>query len=106
MKTYLSLVAAALTGATLLLATAPAQAGPVHVDLSLGLPLPVFVQPGPVYVQPQPVYVQPRQVVVYGNSGYYGYQRPWHEQHWNDRDYHHGDHHDHDDHHGHDHDWH
>jgi len=110
MKKLLSLAAGILASATLLLATAPAEAGPVHVDLNFGIPLPVYVQQGPVYVQPQPYYVQPREVVVYGNPGYYGYQQPWREhewherhewreQHWNDRDYHdnrHDDHHDHD----------
>lgn len=88
MKTSTSLVAAVLASATLLLATAPAQAGPIHVGLNVGIPLPVFVAPAPVYVQPAPA-------VVYANAGYYGYRQPWHDyrgwhdQHWHERDYHH-----------------
>jgi hypothetical protein len=100
MKKYTSLVAAILASSTLFLATAPAQAGPVHVDLSVGIPLPVFVAPAPVYVQPGPA-------VVYANPGYYGYRQPWHDyrgwhdERWHERDYHHDDHHDHDEHHDH-----
>ena len=86
MKKYLSVAAGLLTSATLILAAAPAQAGPVHIDLNIGIPVPVLVQPGPVYVQPDPGYFQPRGVVIYNNPGYYGYQQPWRERDW--RDYH------------------
>jgi len=120
MKKLLTLTAAILASATLLLATAPAQAGPVHVDLNIGVPLPLYVAPTPVYAQPQPVYVQPREVLVYGNPGYYAYQQPWHDhewherhdwhdQRWNNREYHDNHHVAHDDHHEHhdgDHGWH
>ena len=120
MKKSLSLLAATLTSAALLLCTASAEAGPVHWDLSIGVPLPIWIAPAPVYVQPAPVYVQPRPVVDYGNSGYYyGYQPTWREHEWREhhdwREHHEwhergyddnrwGDHHDHygHDHHGHD----
>lgn len=61
-------------GASLLLASAAAMAGP-NVDVQVNLPglfpppvvvqpAPVYVQPRTVYVQPAPVYVQPRPVIV------------------------------------------
>ncbi len=116
MKKYISFIAAVLASATLMLVTAPAQAGPVHVDLNIGIPLPFFVQSGPVYMQPAPVYAPPSGVVVYSNPGYYGYQQQWrerdwrdhhewHDQYWDNRNYYrddrrhderHGDRHEHD----------
>jgi hypothetical protein len=61
-KKYLSVAAGLIASATFMLAAAPAMAGGVNVDLSIGLPglyqAPVYVQQAPVYVEPRPVYIQ------------------------------------------------
>lgn len=70
MKQFLSAVAALFTGAGLLIAAAPANAGHVDVGVNIGVPgivapAPVYVEPRPpVVVQPAPVYVEPRPVYV------------------------------------------
>ena len=63
MKKALTISASLLAGAVLMLSAAPAMAR-VDVDLNIGVPGPVYMQPEPVYVQPRPVYVQPRPVYV------------------------------------------
>ncbi|PRC91812.1 PXPV repeat protein [Solimicrobium silvestre] len=82
MKKLLTLAAGLVAGTTLMMSAA--YAGPVHVDLNIGIPLPVFVQPAPVYYQPEPVYVQPR-AVYYGYRDYGWYQRQRREHEWHDR---------------------
>lgn len=57
MNKYFTIIAAGLiTGSTLMLATAPAAAA--SVDINIGVPR-VVTQPQTVYVQPRTVYVQP-----------------------------------------------
>ena len=98
MKQTIALIAG-LASATLLMLAAPAQAGPVHVDLNIGIPLPMLVQSQPVYAQQyQPAYVQSGSVYVqqrpdYGyRYGDYWAQRQraeheWREHHeWHDHD--------------------
>src|SRR5882672_5775035 len=97
-KTTFAAVAIVAAGA---MGTSLAQA---HTDVrwsvSIGVPLPVYVQPAPVYVEPAPVYVEPRPVYVQPAPVYvrpepvysgYGYRYPtrWdrderhhHERHW------------------------
>lgn len=61
MKSLSKLVGlAAVLAATI--AAAPAQAGGVHWNVNIGVPL--YASPRPIYVQPQPVYVQPQPVYV------------------------------------------
>lgn len=78
MKKYFTISAGVFAGAALMFAAAPAMAR-VDVDLNIGVPGPVYVQPQPVYVQPRPVYVEPRPYYV---------ERPYHHR------YHHGRRHD------------
>lgn len=90
MNNRITFVTGLLSGAVLLLATAPALAR-ADVSLNIGVPgyyvqpSPVYVQPQPVYVQPRPVYVQPRPVYVQ-QPGYYvdhQHRQDWHQRHWN-----------------------
>lgn len=65
MKKYLGLIAGLVASVTLTLVANPALARTnTHVDISIGIPGPVYAQPAPVYVQPAPVYVQPRPVYM------------------------------------------
>jgi hypothetical protein len=80
MKIYLTVTASLLAGATLMLATVPAVAA--NVDVNIGVPG-VYVQPQPVYVQPRPVYIQPQ------------YESDWRDRHvraveWRDNPRNHG----------------
>lgn len=87
-----------LAAAGVVALSAVGTAAQAHVDLSIGVglplfaPAPVYVQPQPVYVQPQPVYVQPQPVYVQsqpvymappGVAVYYGrgYHRGWRHGH-------------------------
>lgn len=87
MKKYLTVAAALVASATLMLAVAPAVAA--SVDINIGVPG-VYVQPRPVYVQPRPVYVQPRTVYIQPN-----YEQEWGERRvraieWRDNPQNHG----------------
>jgi hypothetical protein len=94
-----SLVAAGLfAGVTLMMAATPALAR-VDVDLNIGIPGPVYVQPAPVYAPPRPVYVQPAPVYVQPAPVYvqpapvYVQPRPvYAEPHWRGGDRHHHHH--------------
>lgn len=97
MKKYFGMVAGMMAGAVLTLVASPAMAR-TDVDISIGIPGPVYAQPAPVYVQPQPVYVQPGPVYVqprpvYVQPGPVYFERyerrEWHEHRgngWRDRD--------------------
>lgn len=74
MKKYLTMSAGVLAGAALMFAAAPAMAR-VDVDLNIGVPGPVYVQPHPVYVQPRPVYSHPRPYYV---ERHHRHHRPHH----------------------------
>ncbi|AFQ48320.1 hypothetical protein [Burkholderia cepacia] len=56
------MVMAVWVGGVALLASGSAMAG--HVDLSVGIGVPVYAEPAPVYVAPQPA------VVAYPGYGY------------------------------------
>jgi hypothetical protein len=88
MNKTMTVSAGILTAAVLMFSAAPAMAR-VDVDLNIGVPGPVYVQPQPVYVQPRPVYVQPRPV-YYAPQPYYGdrhhHKHHQHYRHDNDRD--------------------
>ncbi|WP_269506736.1 hypothetical protein [Burkholderia sp. IMCC1007] len=92
------MIVAGWLGSATLLASGSAMAG--HVDLSVGIGVPVYAEPAPVYVAPQPapVYVAPQPAVVAYPDGGYAYYgddddryRRWrrhHERHWH---HHHDD---------------
>ncbi len=88
MNKTMTVSAGILAAAVLMFSATPAMAR-VDVDLNIGVPGPVYVQPQPVYVQPRPVYVQPRPV-YYAPQPYYGdrhyHKRHQHYRHDNDRD--------------------
>ena len=90
MKKTITLIAGLASAALLVFAT-PAQAGPIHVDLNVGIP--VLVQSQPVYAQQyQPAYVQSRPVYVqqapdYGyRYGDYWAQRRHQEHEWREHE--------------------
>jgi hypothetical protein len=94
MKNHLTIAAGLLAGVTLMTAATPALAR-VDVDLNIGIPGPVYVQPAPVYAPPPPVYVQPRTVYVQPQPVYvqpqpvYVQPQPvYGERHWREREWH------------------
>ena len=79
-----------LAAALLIFSATPAMAR-VDVDLNIGVP-------GHMYVQPQPVYVQPRPVYVHQRPVYYAPQPYYSDRHYDKYHKHHKHHrHDHDD---------
>lgn len=97
MKNRLTAIAGLLSGAALMLITAPALA---RTDVSVDIwgpgfymepaPVyvpspPVYVQPRPIYRQPQPYYEQPRPVYVQPQPYYRGqqYREDWRQRRWN-----------------------
>ncbi|MEO8169986.1 MAG: thrombospondin type 3 repeat-containing protein [Oxalobacteraceae bacterium] len=93
MKSRLTVIAGLLSGAVLMLATAPAMA---RADVSVNIGVPGFyVQSEPdyapaprVYMQPRPVYMQPQPYYIDQQYRPDRHQRDWNGRHrgWRDRD--------------------
>jgi hypothetical protein len=77
-------IGTALRAAALLAALAPAGASAhVSVDLNIGIPAPVYVDPPPVYYEPPPVYYGPPPPVYYGPRVIYrDHDRDWERRRW------------------------
>ena len=90
MKSRLTAVAGLLSGAVLMLITAPALA---RADISVDIwgpgvyvePAPVYVSPPPVYVQPRPMYQQPQPYYAQPQPYYreQQYRQDWRQRRWN-----------------------
>lgn len=78
-------VSAGISAAALLIFSATPAMARVDVDLNIGVP-------GHVYVQPQPVYVQPRPVYVHQRPVYYAPQPYYSDRHYHKYDKHHKHH--------------
>ncbi|MGV8891468.1 MAG: hypothetical protein ACOH2K_00670 [Burkholderiaceae bacterium] len=85
MKSRLGIITGLLSGAVLMLATAPAMA---RADVSVSIGVPGYWQPAQVYEQPRPFYRQPRPIYEQPQPYYreQQYRQDWRQPRW-DRDH-------------------